>query len=143
MQVREFKDTIELVAEDKKESELLRRIFQGEGPYRYRIHSWGYDRKMPRRKAQKEGKLQWWAERQVLVFQLRVVAKTSMPNGLPFAKCLKCAEVEFRDTDHARKAPIWCPHVTFEYKIGAYHLTKGKLGDVRFLSNPDFFSPEG
>jgi Zn ribbon nucleic-acid-binding protein len=128
---------IELVAEDKKETELLRRVFQGEGPFRYRMHSFGYDRKMPRRKAAKEDKLQWWAERQVLVFILNPTPKIQ-PNGLPFAKCLKCG-TEFHDTIHGRKAPIWCPHVTFEYQSGVYHLTKGKLEDVRFLNNPNFF----
>lgn len=131
MQISEHKDIIELRAEDKKETELLRRIFNGEGPFRYRMNSFGYGKRM------RGERLQQWATRLVLTFRLNVQPK-SKPNGQPFAKCLKCGNLEFHDTEHARKSGVWCPHVSFVFTSGAYYLEKGKLKDIRFLNNPNF-----
>jgi len=46
-----------------------------------------------------------------------------------FAKCVHCNTV-FYDTEHARKTGVWCPHVSFVYKDGAYHLKRGTSMDV-------------
>jgi hypothetical protein len=59
---------IEFVAENKEETEILRALFNGEGPRRYKVSSFGYDRKMPRKAKGQE--LQEWAEKQVLTFKL-------------------------------------------------------------------------
>jgi len=31
-----------------------------------------------------------------------------------FAKCLKC-EIQFHDTEDARRTGVWCPHVSLVY----------------------------
>ena len=68
MKIRKHQDRIELVAQNTRETRLLAKLFGGEGPNRYRVYSYGYDRKMPKRGG-KEG-FRWWAKRQVLVFRL-------------------------------------------------------------------------
>lgn len=59
---------IELVAENNGETEILRQLFQGEGPKRYHRHSFGYDKNMPKRTRGKN--LQAWADQLVLTFKL-------------------------------------------------------------------------
>lgn len=67
MKIRKHKGSIELVAENIRETRLLRELFQGVKGELCRMHSFGYDRKMPKRKADFE----WWMpKRQVLVFRL-------------------------------------------------------------------------
>jgi hypothetical protein len=67
MKIRKHEDTfIELVAENKRETELLRELFIGIGKKRYRFHSFGYDRKMPKRTKN----LAEWAKKLSLTFKL-------------------------------------------------------------------------
>ena len=61
---------IELVAENRRETELLRELFEGVEGDRYHRHSFGYDRKMPKRGGI-EGYVSW-AKRQVLTFKRKV-----------------------------------------------------------------------
>jgi hypothetical protein len=68
MKIKKIKDIIEFRAENKRETELLRELFNGvltedKRLFRYRIHSFGYYRGMSRRK------LRFWAKRLVLAFK--------------------------------------------------------------------------
>jgi hypothetical protein len=72
MRAREHKGMIELVAEDRRETEILRKLFNGIGSKRFRKSSFGYDRKMPRRASGKT--LENWAKCLVLTFKLRDIS---------------------------------------------------------------------
>jgi hypothetical protein len=70
---------MELVAEDRRETRFLRILFDflyHDARDRELVkNSFGYDSKAPLRKAQKEGNLQFWADRQVLTFKPTEEAK--------------------------------------------------------------------
>ena len=67
MEIRKYMNSIELVAEDMRETKLLQKLFQGVKGEHYRMSSFGYDRNMPKSCLPS---LEWWAKRQVLVFSL-------------------------------------------------------------------------
>jgi len=66
MRIRKHWDLVELLADNKKETELLREMFHGTDDTCLKVLSFGYDRKMPRRTKE----LQYWAERQQLTIKL-------------------------------------------------------------------------
>jgi len=75
MKIGKRKGLIVISAETKKETELLRELFNGKGSLRYRRHSFGYShktRKTPRGLTDREWSLylQEQSEKQVLTFKL-------------------------------------------------------------------------
>jgi hypothetical protein len=65
LRIRKHLDFIELLADNKRETALLREVFDGTKDAHVRVVSFGYDRKMPR----KTEDLQYWVERQQLTLK--------------------------------------------------------------------------
>jgi len=57
---------IELIAENARETKLLGELFNGIGKKRYCFHSFGYDRRIPKRNLPSKE----WAKKLVLTFKL-------------------------------------------------------------------------